>query len=134
MRIGESERMRLHRQFFWQQLLLEVFALLDSARPYHAFNTTDIRHCNKEVKDQLPSPSEYFNAETYPGILVDLKGKALVGRQGAFGCVDERFRGFALNAKKLGFDAGTDAGVYDPQTALAEGVGTKAVSAHQRQE
>ena len=49
MRIGESERMRLHRQFFWQQLLLEVFALLDSARPYHAFNTTDIRHCNKEV-------------------------------------------------------------------------------------
>ena len=27
----------------------QVFALLDSARPYHAFNTTDIRHCNKEV-------------------------------------------------------------------------------------
>jgi hypothetical protein len=106
-----------------------VFSLLDNSRPYHSFNTTEIRPCNKEVSNPLPSPAEYFNAETFKGMLVDLKGKALVGRQGAFGCVDDRFRGFALNAKKLGFDGGTDAGVYEPQIHQAEGDATKAVFA-----
>lgn len=95
----------------------QVVALNDVAGPLHAFNTTDIRPCNKDIvgKD-TPAPGQY-NIEMANGhtISAALQEKALVGKKGVFGTTTDRFFRSQFDSSSLAPGAdGVDGRNYDP--------------------
>lgn len=68
-------------------------ALNEATGPFHAFNTTDIRPCNKKPSGQgNPSPGEYSIDQVLgASMIADIQEKALVGKKGVFGTTSDRF-------------------------------------------
>jgi len=94
----------------------QIFALADATRPLNAFNSTEIRACNKPGEQVTPGPQEYsIDVCIGSSISASVKAKNQVGRRGAFGSTSARFHGFALAPRNE-----VDGGKYDPRAKSSE--------------
>jgi len=93
-------------------------ALNEITGPLHAFNTTDIRPCNKTQKSEFPPPGAY-NIDQQVGASMNavIQEKALVGKKGVFGTTADRFFRSQFDGVKKLFNAtgGVDIRSYDLQ-------------------
>lgn len=88
-----------------------VMALSEAQGPLQAFNSTDDRACNRDMKQNTPAPWQY-NKEVARGasMSADLRERAKVGRRGAFGTCADRFYGSPLESKNIFLDQAAEGG------------------------
>jgi len=105
---GEREKRKVYGLHHPSQIM----AMNDVSGPMHAFNSTDIRPCNKRMEHDTPAPGMYQNDGTLEYTIASrVKERAQVGKKGAFGSTTDRFFRSPLGAKKQ-----VDAGQYEAAT------------------
>eukprot|EP00397_Hematodinium_sp_SG-2012_P039229 GEMP01042799.1.p1 GENE.GEMP01042799.1~~GEMP01042799.1.p1 ORF type:complete len:437 (+),score=65.52 GEMP01042799.1:103-1413(+) len=99
----------------------QIVALHELTGPLHAFNSTDIRPCNRQTVHDTPAPGQY-NGEV-PGATISsmLQEKALVGKKGIFGTTADRFFRGQFDASTL-VPGGIDSRDYDPEIRCVRSV------------
>lgn len=78
----------------------QIIALQEVTGPLHAFNSTDIRPCNKKAQQTTPAPGHHYNeASVGFSMTANLKERAAVGKKGVFGTTADRFHGGMMVTK-----------------------------------
>lgn len=99
-----------------------VMALQETTGTLDAFGSTDERPCNKQVVQITPAPWTYSKDEARGcSMAADLREKRKIGRNGAFGCLADRFFGSPLAARD---------GLPDPGSTDFEGDSRFSTGAH----
>jgi hypothetical protein len=78
-----------------------VMALQETTGTLDAFGSTDERPCNKQLVQATPAPWSYSKEDARGSSMgADLREKRKIGRNGAFGCLADRFFGSPLAGRE----------------------------------
>jgi hypothetical protein len=94
-----------HTKFHGVHHPSQIMALQEVTGPLSAFNTTDVRPCNRKGQQTTPAPGEHNNEESLGfSITSKIKERASVGKKGVFGTTADRFHGGMIVAKQDSVD------------------------------
>lgn len=114
---GEVDQKKIHRV----HNPTAITALNDAEGPHHAFNTKDVRSCNKDsAKEDVPPPGHYNLEMTGSTLASVLQGKALIGKKGVFGSTADRFFRSAFDIALVSSTGKEDFRDYDPVSTTRE--------------